>query len=212
MATRIARARLKPRKTPRQPRSERMVDAIVEATARILETRGIGGFNTNAVAARAGVSVGSLYQYFPSKEALVAALSNRERSLLAAEIATAARAAASLPLEGALRRLARAAIRRQLARPVLARILDLEEQRLALEEGDRAATSDMAGHVVALLRAHRAVLTVSDLDEAAFDVIAIARALIDGASGRGAVEGGALETRVTRAALGYLTGRANVAS
>lgn len=210
MPTRIARARLKPRKTPGQPRSERTVDAIVEAAARILETRGLGDFNTNAVAERAGVSVGSLYQYFPGKEALVAALSSRERTLLAAEVATAAKAAAGLPLEGALRRLARAAIRRQLARPVLARILDVEEQRLALEESDRSATADMAAHVVALLRVHRAKLVVSDLDEAALDIIAIARALIDGASGRGPVDAAALESRVVRTTLGYLAGRANV--
>ncbi|MDP1753292.1 MAG: TetR/AcrR family transcriptional regulator [Reyranella sp.] len=183
-----------------------MVDAVVEAAARILETRGLGGFNTNAVAERAGISVGSLYQYFPSKEAVVAALSVRERALLAAEVAAAAQSAASLSLEDALHRLAGAAIRRQLARPALARILDFEEQRLALEESDRATTRDIAGHVVALLRAHGAVLTVADLEKAAFDVIAIARALIDAAAGRGAVEPTALEGRIVRAALGYLTG------
>src|SRR5260221_6217169 len=142
MPPRIARARLRLRKAPSQPRSARMVETIVEAAARILETRGLAGFNTNAVAERAGVSVGSLYQYFPSKEALVAALSNRERKLLAAAIAAAARPAADLNLAGALRRLARAAIRRQLARPDLARVLDFEEQRLALDEADRLVTRD----------------------------------------------------------------------
>lgn len=187
-----------------------MVDAIVEATARILETRGLGGFNTNAVAERAGVSVGSLYQYFPSKEALVAALSVRERGLLAADVAAAAGATTGLSLEDAMRRLARAAIRRQLARPMLSRILDFEEQRLVLEDGDRATTGDMARHVAALLRTHRATLAVTDLNEAAFDVIAIARTLIDGSCGRGPVDADALERRVVRAALGYLTNRANV--
>lgn len=210
MPTRIARAATRPRKTPTQSRSERTVEAIVEAAARILETRGLAGFNTNAVADKAGVSVGSLYQYFPNKDALVAALSARERALLAAEVAKAARPAATPSLPTALRRLARAAIRRQLARPELSRVLDFEEQRLALDEADRAVTGDIAGNVAEVLRAHRKAIRVGDLQEAAFDVVAIARALIDSAAGRGRVDAAALEIRVTRAALGYLTGRANV--
>lgn len=210
MATRIARSRLRPRKEPSQPRSARMVEAIVEAAARILETRGLAGFNTNAVAERAGVSVGSLYQYFPSKEALIAALSGRERARLAADVADAARPAAGLTLEGALRRLIRAAIHRQLARPELARVLDFEEQRLVLDEADRSVTRDIAREIAALLAVHRSHIRVTDFEEAAFDLIAMTRALIDAATARGQIDPGALEGRVTRAALGYLGGRANV--
>lgn len=210
MTTRIARTRTRPRKSPSQPRSERTVEAIVEAAARILETEGLGGFNTNAVADKAGVSVGSLYQYFPNKDALIAALSARERSLLGAEIAAAVRQTAGLGLTATLRRLARAAIHRQLARPDLARVLDFEEQRLLLDEADRVLTRDIAGHMTAVLRIHRTKIRVSDLEEAAFDLIAMTRALIDSAAARGKVDPAALEGRVTRAALGYLTGRANV--
>lgn len=181
-----------------------MVETIVEAAARILETRGLAGFNTNAVAERAGVSVGSLYQYFPNKEALVAAVSARERGLLAAEIAAANRPVAGVPLAESLRHLVRAAIRRQLARPELARVLDFEEQRLVLDESDRAATGSIAAEVTALLRAHRRSLHIVDCEEAAFDLVAIARALIDGAASRGRIEPAALEARVMRAALGYL--------
>jgi AcrR family transcriptional regulator len=210
MPTRIGRTRLKPRKAPRQPRSADTVAAIVEAAARILETRGLDGFNTNAVAERAGVSVGSLYQYFPGKEALIAALSARERGRLAAEIASAARPAAGQTLPGALRHLARVAIQRQLDRPALARVLDFEEQRLVLDDGDRAVTGSMAGEIARLLAVHRRDIEVDDLEEAAFDVIAIARGLIDGAASRGPVERGPLEDRVTRAVLGYLGSRATV--
>ena len=181
-----------------------MVETIVEAAARILETRGLAGFNTNAVADRAGVSVGSLYQYFPNKEALVAAVSARERSLLAADIGTANRPANDVPLEEGLRRLVRAAIRRQLARPDLARVLEFEEQRLVLDESDQTATGSIAGEVAALLRPHRRGLRIADCEEAAFDLVAIARALIDGAASRGQIEPVALEGRVMRACLGYL--------
>jgi AcrR family transcriptional regulator len=71
-----------PRKRPRQRRSEATVDAILEAAARILESDGLDALTTNAVADRAGVSVGSLYQYFPGKTALLAELIRRERGAL----------------------------------------------------------------------------------------------------------------------------------
>ena len=57
---------LKARKVPAQARSQETVTVILEASARILEADGLRGFNTNAIAERAGVSVGSLYQYFPN--------------------------------------------------------------------------------------------------------------------------------------------------
>src|SRR5215471_19293099 len=71
------RTRTAPRKKPRQERSHATVDAILDATARVLCTIGYDRASTNRIALAAGVSVGSLYQYFPSKEALVAALIER---------------------------------------------------------------------------------------------------------------------------------------
>ena len=65
------------RKRPRQERARVTVDALLDATAQVLIKDGYDGLSTNRVAAVAGVSVGSLYQYFPSKEALVAALLDR---------------------------------------------------------------------------------------------------------------------------------------
>lgn len=62
------------RKEPRQARSRATVAAIVQAGARVLGDRGWAGFNTNEVADVAGVSIGSLYQYFPDKEALIVAI------------------------------------------------------------------------------------------------------------------------------------------
>ncbi len=82
MARRLGRRRsaredpaaFRQRKLPRQERSAATVDAIVEATARLLVERGYEGTTTRRVAERAGVSVGSLYQYFPSRDALVTAV------------------------------------------------------------------------------------------------------------------------------------------
>ncbi len=62
------------RKTPRQRRSRQLVEDLIQATAEVIAERGLAETTTNHVAARAGVSVGSLYQYFEDKQALVEAL------------------------------------------------------------------------------------------------------------------------------------------
>ncbi|WP_051327117.1 TetR/AcrR family transcriptional regulator [Desulfatibacillum aliphaticivorans] len=62
------------RKTPIQGRSRETVSAILEAAAQVLEARGYAGTTTNHIADRAGVSIGSLYQYFPNKESIVLSL------------------------------------------------------------------------------------------------------------------------------------------
>lgn len=67
----------KTRRTPRQPRSEATVDAILEAAFQLLEADGIEALTTNHIAERAGVSVGTLYQYFRGKQAILAALAQR---------------------------------------------------------------------------------------------------------------------------------------
>ncbi len=65
------------RKKPRQQRSRATWDAILEAAAQLFGEQGYTGTTTNKVAERAGVSIGSLYQYFPNKEALLLALSEQ---------------------------------------------------------------------------------------------------------------------------------------
>lgn len=67
-----------PRKSAKQQRSRVTIDAILEATARIVDQVGLDRATTNRIAELAGVSIGSLYQYFPGKESLLAALIDRE--------------------------------------------------------------------------------------------------------------------------------------
>jgi AcrR family transcriptional regulator len=62
---------LEPRKSPVQARSAASVDAILEATIQVLLSVGKDRLTTTKVASRAGVSVGTLYQYFPNKSALL---------------------------------------------------------------------------------------------------------------------------------------------
>ena len=89
-------ARFRPRKAPSQRRSTQTVEAILGAAARILVSRGWAGLTTNHVAQRAGVSIGTLYEYFPGKEALVAALLDRHLSRAEALLGERAAALASL--------------------------------------------------------------------------------------------------------------------
>lgn len=63
-----------PRKKPQQARSQRTVATILEAAAHVFEACGIERATTNAIAERAGVSIGSLYQFFPSKSAILCAV------------------------------------------------------------------------------------------------------------------------------------------
>ena len=67
------------RKLPTQERAHRTMEAIFQATAHIVEDEGEGALTTNKVARRAGFSIGTLYQYFPGKEAILVAMINRER-------------------------------------------------------------------------------------------------------------------------------------
>ena len=65
------------RKEPTQARSKVTFDAILEAAAQLLEEGGYAGTTTNAIAERAGVSIGSVYEYFPSKDAIFTSLKKR---------------------------------------------------------------------------------------------------------------------------------------
>src|ERR1700749_147462 len=74
------------RKPPSQTRALRTVDTLFEAATRILASEGEAGFTTNRIAERAGFSIGTLYQYFPSKEAIVVAMVRRHRDRVLREL------------------------------------------------------------------------------------------------------------------------------
>lgn len=84
MATRPSSKRpsVRPRKAPVQKRSQVTVDAIIEAAARIFVREGYPNATTNRIAELAGVSVGSLYEYFPNKASLLAALVERQTEIM----------------------------------------------------------------------------------------------------------------------------------
>lgn len=93
----------KPRKLPRQARSQATFDAILEACARILRESGLAAVTTNAVAERSGVSIGSLYEFFPSREAILATLAERRLAALTEAVESALAMARTLEPAAAVR-------------------------------------------------------------------------------------------------------------
>jgi AcrR family transcriptional regulator len=77
---------LKPRKQPVQARSETTVLAIFEASIQVLLSAGYRKLTTTSVAERAGVSVGTLYQYFPNRQSLIRAVLERYLAEMSASI------------------------------------------------------------------------------------------------------------------------------
>jgi AcrR family transcriptional regulator len=140
----------KPRKHASQRRSRATVDALIEATARILIRDGFDKASTNRIAERAGVSVGSLYQYFPSKEALVAAVTQRHSEELTQVVRSALQKAAELPIEQAVRTLVVAAIDAHRIDPRLHRVLAEQIPRAGRLEN----TEVLSGETYALFRAY----------------------------------------------------------
>lgn len=162
-----------PRKRPRQARSRATVEAILEGAAQVFCRLGYAGGTTDRIAERAGVSVGSVYQYFPNKDAILVALTERHidagfarvRELLAHAIAEPP------PLEPLLRGFVEAMIALHEHNPELHRVL-FEDTPLPPEFRSqlRARELALAGEVRALLEAHPEV-DARDLDASAYVVV-----------------------------------------
>ena len=157
------------RKIPRQQRAMATCAAIVEAAARILEAEGDAALNTNHVAEIAGVSIGTLYQYYPDKMAILVALVRRERALFLERLR-------AIPADGAdaFDAMIAEAIGHQFARPKLALALERIEPMLALD----SEAAEMAQEI-ADLSAQRLVARFGALAPSALLTgVIIARSLI----------------------------------
>ena len=190
---------LKARKVPAQARSQETVTVILEASARILESDGLRGFNTNAIATKAGVSVGSLYQYFPNKDAIVLALIGGYEEGLHNAALEAVQAGSGQELKRRLRLLVRALVTVHYRRPRLNRVLEAEEERLG------SGADDAAFHamVLQLFQDHKNEMAVPVSTATERVVIAILRAVVDLGLASG-VSPEATEQRAMRAVCGYL--------
>jgi AcrR family transcriptional regulator len=208
----MRRSELEPRKAPRQQRAQAMVALILQAATRVLARESLAGFNTNRVAEVAGISVGSLYQYFPNKAALVAALITRAQDEFAAQLHQCLHETQGMPLKQALHALARLSIAQQYASPVLAAALDHEEKRLPINDRLQAFGATLLELVSTLLARHASELPAPLPDAAAADCIVITKALVEADAEQGRAPAPDLEQRIVRALLGYLTLAPSVAS
>lgn len=181
------------RKTPSQARSKATVDTILDAAAQVFEVWGYAGGTTNRIAERAGVSIGSVYEYFPNKDAVVVALADRELEREREEILKVLDGSPRKSLTALLRQFVETIVSFHARSPALHRILFDEAEHppethacvLRFEESlahaleralrERRTTvpdPDLAAHLVvqtAESLAHRFVLRgIHELDQDAF--------------------------------------------
>ena len=194
----------KPRKRPLQTRSRETVAVILEATARILEAEGLEAANTNAIAARAGVSIGSVYQYFPDKSAIFAELIHKAEADLGDNLEMLLARTAGLALEERVVILVKAGVGQQMQRPQLARILDYLEASFRTDPILKAADERILRLIMQLLEEHKESIARPVSPATASDVLSIVKGMVDGASFAGEVNAAELEGRVILAVLGYL--------
>ncbi|MDR0439657.1 MAG: TetR/AcrR family transcriptional regulator [Candidatus Accumulibacter sp.] len=162
---------LHPRRMPRQARSRALVEAILESAARVLVERGYAGMNTNLVAERAGVSIGSLYQYFPNKDSLIAALHERHGTQMRAIIETVLTTASPRDMRGRLAMLVHAGLAAHRMEPELHRVLEREFPILDAPGSQNPADQSVFRHVRRLLEDHRDEVAPRDLDLAVWMVL-----------------------------------------
>jgi AcrR family transcriptional regulator len=201
----VTRLRTAPRKRAQQERSRAMVDAILEATARVLIAIGYDRASTKRIAEEAGISIGSLYQYFPSKEAVVAALMERHVASVLALVQGELAALAGAELPDAVRAVVTAFFRAQ--------HVDRRLRRVFVEQVPRVGKLDrlreIEAQVAALGRAYLEQRRIARPDAALAAVVVVRtvaaltyQALIDDA--------GVSEERwideIAEVVLGYLSG------
>lgn len=171
-----ARPRTSPRKSPRQERSRATVDAILEATARVLLRDGYDRASTNRIAQAAGVSVGSLYQYFPSKEALAAALIDRHMTETEA-LLQVPESEMGRPLPELARLLVRGMLRAHAVHPKLHQVLMEHVPKVGRLERRRDLDETAARLVRGILEARKREIRKMDLELATFVIIASVEAV-----------------------------------
>ena len=161
-----------------QARSIATVDAILLSHCSHSDPRdGYDRASTNRIASLAGVSIGSLYQYFPSKEALVAALAEQHVEEMAVVLRREYPRLSAAPLEQAVEEVVRLMVTAHSVDPKLHKVLVEQVPRLGKADHMESIEREMLTLAKGYLETRRKELTVRDLDLAAFIVVGIVEAL-----------------------------------
>lgn len=207
MPTRISLGHRAMRKDPKQQRSQSTVESIVEAGARILAKRGWAKFTTNEVARTAGVSIGSLYQYFPNNLAIAEAIRKRHLDEVLRLLPDIDKQDEMIPLEHFIVRLIDGIVALHATNQNLHRIL-MDEVPLAPREFYESFEREYHARYEALIRA------AAPLDDTRPDHSVSARILADAlegivhsASRRNNLMSPVAKAEVTRMITSYLLAR-----
>ncbi len=145
---------VEPRKFPRQARAKATIDAIVEASTQLLLERDYAQFTTARAAERAGVSVGSLYQYFPNKAALAAAVIDRCCGEFIAALDCALAGRPRITLAECIRAIVDVMLVSHQVAPDLHRIVIDLAPRIGVADKTEKVSRKMAEAIEAVLRMH----------------------------------------------------------
>ncbi len=202
------RRAVSPRKTPVQPRAAQTVEAILTAATRILVRHGVKGFTTNTVAERAGVSIGSLYQYFPNKDAILSELMRRHLIDLERGINQITATALTAPLPVAIRALIDDNVAAHMIDPKLHGVLTEQVPQLGRFRWQEEFAARVSARVRGFLEARKAELAVTDLDLATYLLTRTVEACVhNGATERpGDMTSGRMSEELTAMIVKYLAG------
>ena len=186
------------------------VQAILDATAHILVSEGYEALNTNVVAERAGVSIGSLYQYFPNKGALIAAVRQRHADQTRETLVSLAAQAIHLPLRQAVPCLIDAVMASHRIEPQLHQVLEREVPRQFQSWDVTEGEVELRTLLQALLQPHQGQLIVSDLALASLVLVRMVDALVHAPLIQDpmGIDPKAIEQEISTVVLRYLTGQA----
>jgi AcrR family transcriptional regulator len=198
--------RTKPRKKPQQERSSAMVESILSAATRVFVKEGYARATTNRIASAAGVSVGSLYQYFPSKDAIAVELLRRYRESLVELVASGFSRIDATSFRKVVRELLGALLRAEGINPALHRVLIEQVARTSARREIIGFEERLEGLLAAALR--DAKVAVSDPDLCAFVLVRVVLAVVHGAVvDRPRYNTPALADELTRLVMGYVAPR-----
>lgn len=196
----------RPRKAPRQARSRHTVDTILEATARVFAENGYAGTNTNLIADKAGLSVGSVYQYFPNKDSLIAALHQRHGEQMQQTVEAVLASPVAPTLRAHIEGMVRALLAAHMLEPELHKMLELEFPFFDAPQSDSEPDRGIFHRVRKLLGDWRAEITPNDLDLATWVILHIIESMVHAAViDPPRFDSAAIESAISDAVIGYLT-------
>jgi AcrR family transcriptional regulator len=190
----------------RQARGERRIAEILDAALALFAEVGYEAASTNRIAARAGISPGSLYQFFANKEAIAEALSSRLADEMGAAHAEALDGAevADLPLDELLDRMVDPVIAFNLANPGAKALLASPDAPAQVVAATRPIQDAVLGRVAAVIGARAPSLPAGERERAALVVLQIVRAMTGAITAAAGAERAALVGELKRALKGYL--------